>query len=437
MPRTWSGSAPRDAPVATLLAALVFATHLASPIRTSFDSRWSIHTAVSLAYRGDADLEEYVELLKADDDYAVEWRAGRRFTRFPIGPSLLALPVVVAYDTAARVLGWPSSEDLIRQKRAALLEVLVASLVVALTTALIFLIGRECSLGTPLAAALALIFAFCTPAWSTASRGLWQHGPAMLASATALYLFLLARRREVSAALAGVALALGVVMRPTGVVPLAVIAAYVALRHPRQLPAFLLLAAVVLGAFVAANLWSFGAILPSYFRPGGQPVAASRDVPWALLGHLVSPNRGLLVFSPVLVLAPVGVLVKAWGRRLDLLDAAAVSTVAAHLLVISFAGQWWAGHSYGPRFSTDVLPLLAYLMIPALALVGARDGGRRVPLVSLGVVGLLVAWSFFAHYRAATTWDVWAWNGQPINVDERPERAWDWSDMQILRGLGG
>jgi hypothetical protein len=46
---------------------------------------------------------------------------------------------------------------------------------------------------------------------------------------------------------------------------------------------------------------------------------------------------------------------------------------------------------------------------------------------------LLCAISFFIHYRGATPWEVYRWNVEPSEASA--ERAWDWSDPQILRGL--
>jgi len=153
-----------------------------------------------------------------------------------------------------------------------------------------------------------------------------------------------------------------------------------------------------------------------------------------LAGHLVSPNRGLFVFSPILLLALVGMIVQVRRRTIDALDIAVLVVLGAYFVAISLAGQWWAGHSFGPRFTTDVLPLLAYFAMPAvLAIVESLPRAR---VANLAIVALLAAWSLFAHFRAATTWDVWAWNGTPVSIDERPERAWDWSDLQILRRIG-
>lgn len=424
----------RDCMVAVLLAAVVLATHVASPVRTSFDSRWAIHTAVSLAYRGDADLDEYEPLLAIEEDYAVERRADRKYTRVPIGPSLVAVPVVLAYDAAAWLIGAHGTEALLWQQRAVRIEVIVASLVVAATTVLLFLVAREKGLGRAWSFVLALVFAFCTQAWSTASRGLWQHGPAMLTLTCALYLLLLARRNARWATVAGLPLALGVLMRPTSALPAAILGTYVLVRYPRRFAAFAALAFVVLGTFVALNWLSFGAALPSYFLPSGQPIGTWSDVPWVMVGHLVSPNRGLLVFAPVLVLALPGILVAVRARTWTALDTALLATLAAHFLAVSFAGEWWAGHSFGPRFTTDTVPLAIYFMIPLAAWLGGVERRLRMPVVAVAL--LLAAWSFFAQLRAATTWDVWAWNGSPVSVDERPERAWDWRDMQILRGLG-
>ena len=49
---------------------------------------------------------------------------------------------------------------------------LIASIIVALASAVMYLIARQ-FLAPLQSILLALIFAFCTPAWSTASRALW------------------------------------------------------------------------------------------------------------------------------------------------------------------------------------------------------------------------------------------------------------------------
>lgn len=424
-----------DVAIALALGLLVLVAHGWSPIRFSSDSCWTIPTAVSIAYRGDDDLDEYPWRVVELQGYAVEWRGQRAFSRYPIGPSLLAVPCVLLHDAVARVVGAASVEERIAQGDVMPVEAGVASFVVALVTMLVFVMARWRGLGAGAAAALALVFAFCTPAWSTASRGLWQHGPSMLTLASAMAMLLLARRNDAWAAAAGVPLGLGLLMRPTNVIALAVLSAYVALRHPRRLPAMMLASGAIVAAFVAWNLHDFGAPLPAYYLPGGMPWVPWSEAPAVLAGHLVSPNRGLLVFSPVVLFAVAGVVLQLRRRGVDALDTALLAVLGAHFATISLFLVWWAGHSFGPRYATDVLPVLAWLAMPAVAALGELRGRRR--RTAFAVTALLVAWSFFAQLRAATTWDVWDWNSTPVNVDQQPERSWDWRDLQILRGLGG
>ena len=77
-----------------------------------------------------------------------------------------------------------------------------------------------------------------------------------------------------------------------------------------------------------------------------------------MLGNLVSPARGLLVFSPVLLFAIPGVIrairspvYRPWGWAIAV-------AVVAHWIAISSFPHWWGGYSFGPRLMTDVLPFL-------------------------------------------------------------------------------
>lgn len=57
---------------AGLVAALAFIGHCLSPRLTSGDSRWTVPVALSLLDRRDADLNEYLDLIRAEQYYGVE-----------------------------------------------------------------------------------------------------------------------------------------------------------------------------------------------------------------------------------------------------------------------------------------------------------------------------------------------------------------------------
>jgi hypothetical protein len=132
-------------------------------------------------------------------------------------------------------------------------------------------------------------------------------------------------------------------------------------------------------------------------------------------------NRGLLVFSPVLVMAAVG-LVLLWrrGRRAEASLASAVSV----LFVLLDAGYFlpYGGGTPGPRFLAPALPFLALglpfafdrFRVPTLALAFASAVLTTVDAVTWGVRPALdTSWIPSRNEIAKT---VWAWLGPDRNV---------------------
>ena len=152
----------------------------------------------------------------------------------------------------------------------------------------------------------------------------------------------------------------------------------------------------------------------------------------AAVGTLWSPGRGLFVFSPILLLSVYG----AWltlGRRGDLLSHALAAIVVLHWIAVSSFPIWWGGHSFGYRLLSDMVPYLTYFLIPVIARIGALPRARRAAWGT--VFCCLVAVSFFINLRGATARAVYRWNADPVDVDVRPARVWDWRDPPFLRDL--
>jgi hypothetical protein len=228
------------------LFAFVFLAHMHGTMGCA-DSRWSIHTAVSVIDEGNFDLDEYLPTLRNRGFYFAEQIRGHYYTVYPFGASLLAVPAVVILRPVSRVAfrWWPSLRATLTLAQAARgcpptdgepvislhswTEQIIASAIVAASTVVIYAIARQ-ELPSTLAACVALLFACGTSAWSTASRSLWQHGPLMLM----LGLALLGQLRGWPLILVGVFLGFGYVVRPTGSLPLALSAAWVLLEYPRQ-----------------------------------------------------------------------------------------------------------------------------------------------------------------------------------------------------------
>ena len=104
--------------------------------------------------------------------------------------------------------------------------------------------------------------------------------------------------------------------------------------------------------------------------------AATFGTPWyeGLTGTLLSPSRGLFVFSPWTLIAFAYLPFAFFRLRLATLLPWLLATLAAHALLISTFSCWWAGLCFGPRYWTEVIPLLAIVMGLALNRAGPTAG---------------------------------------------------------------
>ena len=422
--------------VALTILTFVFIVHSFCPVTTSFDSRWTVHLAVSLLHRGDLDLDEYETKLREGQFYAIHQIGGHYYSAFPPGGPVVVVPLVLALEQAMaiaepvigyRIISPPLRAMLARDFVSAhdTVELLLASFLVAATAAAVFYVASD-FLPVWFAMLPSLVFAFATPAWSTGSRAVWQHTPSMLMLAIALWILVKALQRPCLVQFAALPLAIAYCVRPTNAIAAAVFTVYVALYYRRWLPHWIAWALPVSVAFFWFNLSVYGHPLSPYYRTGPGELL---KIPFILAAQLLSPSRGLLVFTPVLVFAVWGAVL-AW--RSDVrppLFRYVVAVALLHTLLLSmYHYQWWGGHSYGPRFFTDMMPFLAVLLIPVL------QKWRENPTVAAAAVfGILLAVSVMIHARGALSHAVYSWNSRPVDIDKQPSRAWDWSDPQFLR----
>lgn len=436
--RWLNGAVVRELAISLLLLLFVFGVYIGHRgVIQSSDSRWTLHLAMSVLRAGDANLDEYAKVI-GEGDYRVYHYGGHLFSLYPIGTPLLIIPLLyLAEHLATPIFGI----DLYQYMTAAPPDLLIISLDLALASAITALasvvmvqVGRF-FLDAGRAVLLALIFAFATSAWSTASRGLWQHGPSMLVLALALYVVLAASSRPWLIQWLGPLLAVAYVIRPANSIAVLLFTIYVLVYYRTFFVYYMGWACVIALPFFWYNYTVSGAILPPYYLPEG--VGGNPHFWNALAGTLISPSRGLLIYSPVFLLSGLGVLLKIRHKQFDGLDTTLVSIMLLHWLMVASWRIWWGGTSYGPRLFTDMMPYLVYFMIPVLAALPAP----RTPLAAAYLVtcAMLVLVSVAIHYRGATAAPTWLWNeesaGGMAGVDQDPDRVWSWSDPQFLRGL--
>jgi hypothetical protein len=132
-----------------------------------------------------------------------------------------------------------------------------------------------------------------------------------------------------------------------------------------------LLAITGVGALLLHNQMRYGSCFETGYQLTyahmGETMFVTEGYGNRLAALLVSPYRGLLVYSPLVLLALPGLRASRRGPP-RLLACGGVAALAAAALFFAAFRYWTGGHSWGPRFLVAPLVLLA----PALATAFAR-----------------------------------------------------------------
>jgi hypothetical protein len=410
--------------ISLALFTLMLVIYAASPIKTPTDSRWVVDTAISFADGHGGDLTEFMPMLEQQNFYSIEYPDGRPRTRYPIGTALLAMPIVV-------VMAWvrPGWVQGLQSCMPQGTEQFIASIVGAAAGVVFYWVILSQFQSQAIALASAAIFAFGTSMWSTATRALWQHGPLVLMLSIAMLLLDRARRRPELIQYVALPLAMAYLIRPTAMVPIMVLSGYVVLFHRAWFVRYLCWAMLIAVPWIAYNFSVYHYPFPPYYHR--EAFSASTHFIVGMLGNLISPSRGLLVFSPVLLFALSGFLLALRDRLQLPLHLAYGAIVAGNSIIIGSASMWWGGHSFGPRFMTDIIPFLAYFVAFNFRLPQAF--GSRTQIAVSAAIAILALVSMTIHAQGALRYATWQWNVNPINIDKDPSRAWDWHDPQFAR----
>jgi hypothetical protein len=338
----------------------------------------------------------------------------------------VVLPVLIAplYLPAVGYLhrrGW-TDERLDHAAR--VMEKLSASLLAALSAALLYLLLRRRA--APRAALLlTLAYAFGTTTWVIGSQALWQHGMAELLVVGAL-LLLTGPCTAPRALAAGLLCGLIAGNRPPDVILAAALGAYGLFWAGRRRAALLAAAAALpMGLVLLYNLGVAHHFAGGYGRVG-KAAYLQHDLLPGLGGLLLSPTRGLLVFSPFLLF-----LVPAWrhlprGRERGL----SLAIIAGFVLqlVLYAKADWRGGMSWGPRYMTDLLPLLVWMLAPVVATL--RGFGRACFLLAAGAAVAIEAIGAF-WYTGVTDSAIFAVASGPHQL----RAAWDWRNAPFVASL--
>ena len=400
----------------------------------SFDSAPNSILAFNVLERHTLDLDTFrgSYFTALGGQYAfVEAPNGHLTSVFPIGTAILSFP---AYAGIYALAGPPPIASASFESARRNYEKIVAALIAALCVVLFLLCAKL--IGNTMQAAIATaVFALATSMWTIGSQALWQHGPVNLFVLAMTFALLRAERALATKGAwlwllaAGLAAGFLPVIRPTALL-FSLAGLVFALRtfRARAWP-FVLCFAVGLAPGVAWNAYFFHTLAGGYRVNAEAFTVAPQPALQAFIGLLLSPSRGLFVFSPVLLFSLWGFAAAIRSRMQSsrlfvLLGLAGVALVVMY----SFFAYWWAGFVYGPRFLTDLAAICALLLVFAIP----KDPLRN--RFALGTFLVVFAYSVAIQVVGANSGAAGAeWNAVPASVDRMPARLWQVADNQILR----
>ncbi len=151
------------------------------------------------------------------------------------------------------------------------------------------------------------------------------------------------------------------------------------------------------------------------------------------LGTLLSPSHGLWVHWPWVALSALSLAVPTVRGRLreggGSLEWWLSLSLVPYFGLLATYSCWWGGHSFGPRFWIDAVPIFVVWLGLCLDWAWSHPGRSwRVALAASAVVSISIQAAGFLCYPSS-------WYGSPTNADLDHARLWDWQDSELTRGL--
>jgi len=359
--------------------------------------------------------------------WMVRTRRHQLASLYPVVTPLLVAPFYVPAVIWLDAHGWEQPRV---DRVAELMEKVSASLLASLASVLMYLLLRRERIRWSLP--LAVVFAFGTNTWMISSQALWQHGTGELLIVLAL-LLVVAPASSARTALLGAVCVLMAANRPPDALIAGAFVLFIVWSRRRNALWLLAGSAVPLAALLYYDLNFIGHVAGGYaLGKAPNEIFFRRD--WSgVAGLLVSPTRGLLVFTPFLVFVPVG-LIQRLREPCSRGLVVALSFAAAAQFLLYSQTDWRAGVSWGPRYLTDLLPILVWMLAPAPLILRPVARGLLVVAMAASVVVQVIG-AFW--YTTTSDELIYAGNSASMRAAWNPRNVPFLTELRHPRARGG
>lgn len=342
-----------------------------------------------------------------------------------IGPAILALPILFI---PIKFFHYSPDSQLI-----VFLTKFTASILIALSAVLIFLSVRALS-GTKKALLLMFIYALCSGMWSISSQELYQQTSSEFFLALSIYFLFKGLKNSKFIPYTGFSLGLASIMRPTSIIVFLIMSIYIFHQYRDKLLKYILYSFGPLLFMAWYNYYYHGSIFlfpQMIYNPIGALYKTGSSNMWStplflgFSGLLISPSRGLFIYSPVFIFSFFGMIL-VWKQKRELIFKYFSIAVLAIIIIQAKWYDWWGGWTFGCRALNDAIPFLIFFLLPILDYI--KQKRALFPLFILSVI-----FSFFVQIVGAFLYDN-SWNKNP-DIDLNQYRLWLWKESQLSHYL--
>jgi hypothetical protein len=362
------------------------------PIQSE-DTVPAIFTTISIVNDGTLYLDKYKDMMYArypnpdDKSYIkglvpfylrkITSESGVHYiSAFPIMTSIVSLPVFYIPLKLGLDINW---ENMI------LLSHIASSLILALSVGFFYLLLRDrFNLSNKNTWLLVFIYAFGTINFALVSQALWQYGTLQLFLILGLY-FSYSKNLFLSGLFSGFSF----ITRPTSILPVMFNPIVGNLKsigslftkkgftkenvtyHLKRLVPFVIGFSIPLLFFIWYNNVYYKDISNQGYADqlfGGW----LSHFPEGFLGIWLSPSKGILVYSPVLIFSLFGLYISIKSLlnekiiNFSMQNIIFGTIVFLHVFIMGFWKHWYGGYSFGYRMASDVIPYLVLMLMPFL-----------------------------------------------------------------------
>lgn len=411
-----------------LFLSCFFVYSLATSIAASGDTAPAALLPYSILGHGTVNFDPFRDIVTTNTgiSYAFTEINGSWYSVFPIVLPVLLLPAYACQLVVFFFSGTPVNMAVVN-----LTAHVMSAAIAALSCSILYLALREL-VCEKTALCTVFVYAFATSTWSISSQALWQHGLIELFLSLMLLLVIKNEHESSTKNILGLGIVAGMMVfaRPADSLFVLPVIAYVIVFSRTKILYFLSAAFLSGLPFLIYNSAIFG----NFFGGTASEIAIFRfDSGFIVnyVGLLVAPNKGLFVYSPILLLSVMGffMLGRLENTKLQRTLRWFGPILLFDVLVYSFFGDWVGGYSYGPRYLAGMLPVLVvYLAVFLDAFREMKIPGMKRKCIA-GFILFLVAISVIVQGIGVFYFP----NIVDRNIGSEP--AWDLGNCQIAKSF--